>query len=46
MYFFRKYRKQDLVKKVEITEGFDNPWAADENGSLKSLEKPEYMNTG
>ncbi|NXO72805.1 CAD87 protein, partial [Phainopepla nitens] len=36
--------KQDLVKKVEIVEGIDNPWAADKNGSLKSLEKPEYMN--
>ncbi|NXH59853.1 FAT4 protein, partial [Rhabdornis inornatus] len=40
----RKSGKQDLVRKVEITEGFDNPWAADENGSVKSLEKPEYMN--
>ncbi|NWR45915.1 FAT4 protein, partial [Regulus satrapa] len=39
-----KYGKQDLVKKVEIMEGIDNPWAADKNGSLKSLEKPEYMN--
>ncbi|NXA73517.1 FAT4 protein, partial [Thryothorus ludovicianus] len=36
--------KQDLVKEVEVIEGIDNPWAADKNGSLKSLEKPEYMN--
>ncbi|XP_005042762.1 PREDICTED: protocadherin Fat 4-like [Ficedula albicollis] len=42
----RKYKKQDLVKKVEIMEGFDNPWAADENGSLSSLKKPEHMNNG
>ncbi|XP_039915385.1 protocadherin-18-like [Hirundo rustica] len=42
----RKYGKQDLVKKVEILEGIDNPWAADKNGSLKSLEKPEHMNNG
>ncbi|KAI1240359.1 hypothetical protein IHE44_0008776 [Lamprotornis superbus] len=42
----RKYGKQDLVKKVEIMEGFDNPWAADENGSVKSLEKPEHMING
>ncbi|NXO32428.1 FAT4 protein, partial [Cisticola juncidis] len=40
----RKYEKKDLVKKVEIMEGFDNPWEADKNGSLKSLEKPEHMN--
>ncbi|NWU02689.1 FAT4 protein, partial [Urocynchramus pylzowi] len=40
----RKYGKQDLVKKVEIMEGIDNPWADDKNGSLKSLEKPEQMN--
>ncbi|NXY33172.1 CAD87 protein, partial [Pomatorhinus ruficollis] len=40
----RKYGKQDLVKKVEIMEGIDNPWALDKNRSLKSLEKPEYMN--
>ncbi|NXT59969.1 FAT4 protein, partial [Chaetops frenatus] len=40
----RKYGKQDLVKKVEIMEGIDNPWAFDKSGSLKSLEKPEYMN--
>ncbi|NXR70967.1 CAD87 protein, partial [Pycnonotus jocosus] len=40
----RKYKKQDLVKKVEIMEAIDNPWAADKNGSLKSLEKPEHMN--
>ncbi|NXI18616.1 FAT4 protein, partial [Irena cyanogastra] len=40
----RKYGKQDLVKKVEIMEGIDNPWAADKNGSLKSLEKPEDTN--
>ncbi|NXP33749.1 CAD87 protein, partial [Leiothrix lutea] len=40
----RKYGKQDLVKKVEIVEGIDNPWAVDKNGSLKSLEKPEHMN--
>ncbi|NXN81232.1 CAD87 protein, partial [Bombycilla garrulus] len=39
----RKNKKQDLVKKVEITEGIDNPWAVDKNGSLKSLDKPEYM---
>ncbi|NXU65156.1 FAT4 protein, partial [Horornis vulcanius] len=39
----RKYGKQDLVKKVETMEGIDNPWAADKNGSLKSLEKPEHM---
>ncbi|NWH33759.1 FAT4 protein, partial [Chloropsis hardwickii] len=39
-----KHGKQDLVKKVEIMEGIDNPWAADKNGSLKSLEKPEHMN--
>ncbi|NWZ83284.1 FAT4 protein, partial [Poecile atricapillus] len=37
-----KYVKQNSVKKVEIVEGFDNPWAADKNGSLKSLEKPEH----
>ncbi|XP_056344157.1 protocadherin Fat 4-like [Oenanthe melanoleuca] len=42
----RKYKKQDLIKKVEIVEGFDNPWAADDNGSLSSLEKPEDMNNG
>ncbi|NXR18150.1 FAT4 protein, partial [Cinclus mexicanus] len=41
----RKYKKQDLVKKVEIMEGFDNPWAADENGSLSSLEKPEHTSS-
>ncbi|NXB15046.1 CAD87 protein, partial [Rhagologus leucostigma] len=40
----RKHGKQDLVKKVEIMEGIDNPWAVDKNGSLKSLEKPEHMN--
>ncbi|NWY39345.1 CAD87 protein, partial [Sylvia atricapilla] len=40
----RKYGKQDLVKKVEIMEGIDNPWAVDKNGSLKSLEKADYMN--
>ncbi|NXA92239.1 FAT4 protein, partial [Melanocharis versteri] len=40
----RKYEKQDLVKKVEIVESIDNPWAVDKNGSLKSLEKPEHMN--
>ncbi|NXM46263.1 CAD87 protein, partial [Gymnorhina tibicen] len=40
----RKYGKQDLVKQVDITEGIDNPWAVDKNGSLKSLEKPEHMN--
>ncbi|NXI84316.1 CAD87 protein, partial [Rhipidura dahli] len=40
----RKYEKQDLVKKGAITEGIDNPWAVDKNGSLKSLEKPEHMN--
>ncbi|NXB04849.1 CAD87 protein, partial [Cnemophilus loriae] len=40
----RKYEKQDLVKKVEIMEGIDNPWAVDKNGSLKSLEKPQHMN--
>ncbi|NXQ25762.1 FAT4 protein, partial [Alaudala cheleensis] len=40
----RKHGKQDLVKKVEIMECIDNPWAADKNGSLKSLEKPEHMN--
>ncbi|NXV05628.1 FAT4 protein, partial [Cettia cetti] len=39
----RKYGKQDSVKKVEIMEGIDNPWAVDKNGSLKSLEKPEHM---
>ncbi|NXU40492.1 FAT4 protein, partial [Drymodes brunneopygia] len=39
-----KYGKQDLVKKVEIMEGIDNPWAVDKNGSLKSLEKPEHIN--
>ncbi|NWR99783.1 FAT4 protein, partial [Motacilla alba] len=39
-----KYGKQDLVKKVDVTEGIDNPWADDKNGSLKSLEKPEHMN--
>ncbi|NXH88317.1 CAD87 protein, partial [Edolisoma coerulescens] len=39
-----KHGKQGLVKKVEIMEGIDNPWAVDKNGSLKSLEKPEYMN--
>ncbi|NXR97780.1 FAT4 protein, partial [Oxylabes madagascariensis] len=39
-----KYGKQDFVKKVEIMEVIDNPWAADKNGSLKSLEKPEHMN--
>ncbi|NXT10500.1 CAD87 protein, partial [Prunella fulvescens] len=39
-----KYGKQDLVKKVNIMEGIDNPWADDKNGSLKSLEKPEHMN--
>ncbi|XP_059699426.1 protocadherin Fat 4-like [Haemorhous mexicanus] len=42
----RKYGKQDLVKKVDIMEGIDNPWADDKNGSLKSLEKPEHMNNG
>ncbi|NXS15124.1 CAD87 protein, partial [Mystacornis crossleyi] len=40
----RKHGKQDLVKKVEIMEGIDNPWAVDKNGSLKSLEKPEHKN--
>ncbi|NWI04310.1 CAD87 protein, partial [Tichodroma muraria] len=40
----RKHGKQDLVKKVEIMEGIDSPWAADKNGSLKSLDKPEHMN--
>ncbi|NXM56756.1 FAT4 protein, partial [Illadopsis cleaveri] len=40
----RKYGKQDLVKKVEIMEGIENPWAVDKNGSLKSLQKPEHMN--
>ncbi|KAL9863596.1 protocadherin Fat 4-like [Geothlypis trichas] len=40
----RKYGKQDLVKKVDVMEGIDNPWADDKNGSLKSLEKPEHMN--
>ncbi|NWU21123.1 CAD87 protein, partial [Dyaphorophyia castanea] len=40
----RKYEKQDLVKKVEVMEGIDNPWAVDKNGSLKSLEKPGHMN--
>ncbi|NWV73887.1 FAT4 protein, partial [Dasyornis broadbenti] len=40
----RKYKKQDLVKKVEIIDGIDNPWAVDKNGSLKSLEKLEHMN--
>ncbi|NXO82125.1 FAT4 protein, partial [Sitta europaea] len=40
----KRRRKQDLVKKVEIMEGIDNPWAADKNGSLKSLEKVEHMN--
>ncbi|NWI42726.1 CAD87 protein, partial [Picathartes gymnocephalus] len=40
----RKYVKQDLIKKVEIMEGIDNPWAIDKNGSLKSLEKPEHTN--
>ncbi|NXH30505.1 FAT4 protein, partial [Myiagra hebetior] len=40
----RKYGKQDLVKKVKIMEGIDNPWAVDKNGSLRSLEKPEHMN--
>ncbi|NXQ60012.1 CAD87 protein, partial [Anthoscopus minutus] len=40
----KRKRKQDLVKKVDIMEGMDNPWAADKNGSLKSLEKPEHMN--
>ncbi|NWT77791.1 CAD87 protein, partial [Lanius ludovicianus] len=40
----RKYGKQDYVNKVKIMEGIDNPWAIDQNGSLKSLEKPEYMN--
>ncbi|NWT16973.1 CAD87 protein, partial [Vireo altiloquus] len=39
----RKHEKQDLVKKVEIMEGIDNPWAIDRNGSVKSLEKPEHM---
>ncbi|NXE68213.1 CAD87 protein, partial [Calcarius ornatus] len=39
-----KYGKQDLVKKVDVMEGIDNPWADDKNGSLKSLEKPELMN--
>ncbi|NWW24535.1 CAD87 protein, partial [Falcunculus frontatus] len=39
-----KHGKRDLVKKVEIMEGIDNPWAVDKNGSLKSLEKPEHMN--
>ncbi|NXK69300.1 FAT4 protein, partial [Sylvietta virens] len=29
---------------VEIVEGIDNPWAADKNGSLESLDKPEHMN--
>ncbi|RLW07036.1 hypothetical protein DV515_00004228, partial [Chloebia gouldiae] len=42
----RKYGKRDLIKKVEIMEGIDNPWADDKNGSLKSLEKPEHMNNG
>nr|XP_021383205.1 uncharacterized protein LOC110469098 [Lonchura striata domestica] len=42
----RKYGKQDLIKKVEIMEGIDSPWADDKNGSLKSLEKPEHMNNG
>ncbi|NXC09839.1 FAT4 protein, partial [Orthonyx spaldingii] len=40
----RKYGKQDLVKEVEIMEGFDNPWAVDKNGSVKSLEKLQHMN--
>ncbi|NXL26110.1 CAD87 protein, partial [Setophaga kirtlandii] len=40
----RKYGKQDLVKKVDVMEGIDNPWADDKNGSLKSLEKSEHMN--
>ncbi|NXO42021.1 FAT4 protein, partial [Locustella ochotensis] len=40
----RKYGKQDLIKKVEIMEGIDNPWATDKDGSLQSLEKPEHMN--
>ncbi|NWR01491.1 FAT4 protein, partial [Paradoxornis webbianus] len=40
----RKYGKQDLVKKVEIMEGIENPWSVDRNGSLKNLEKPEHMN--
>ncbi|NXP85506.1 CAD87 protein, partial [Passerina amoena] len=39
-----KYGKQDLVKKVDVIEGIDNPWADDKNGSLKCLEKPEHMN--
>ncbi|KFV04366.1 hypothetical protein N340_00385, partial [Tauraco erythrolophus] len=41
----RKYEQQDLVKKqTEVIEGVDNPCATDKNGSLRSLEKPEYKN--
>ncbi|NXU08629.1 FAT4 protein, partial [Pardalotus punctatus] len=39
-----KKKRKDLVKKVEIMNGINNPWAVDKNGSLKSLEKLEHMN--
>ncbi|NXM29921.1 FAT4 protein, partial [Oxyruncus cristatus] len=41
----RKHGQQRLAKEqAESTEGIDNPWAMDKNGSLKSLEKLEHMN--
>ncbi|NWW80392.1 FAT4 protein, partial [Climacteris rufus] len=40
----KRKRQQDLVKRVKIMEGIDNPWATNKNGSLKSLENLEHMN--
>ncbi|KGL94147.1 hypothetical protein N301_10978, partial [Charadrius vociferus] len=41
----RKDDQQHLVKKQdEITEGIDNLYVADKNGSLRSLEKLEHTN--
>ncbi|KFP68784.1 hypothetical protein N322_12038, partial [Cariama cristata] len=41
----RKRKYEYLIKqRVEVTEGIDNLYATDKNGSLKSLEKPKHTN--
>ncbi|NXW64892.1 FAT4 protein, partial [Eurystomus gularis] len=41
----RKYKQQCLVKeRAETVEGIDNPWAANKDGSPKSLGKLEHTN--
>ncbi|NXF89483.1 FAT4 protein, partial [Eubucco bourcierii] len=37
-------RKSLIKKQAEIVEGIDNPCAADKNGSLKGLGKPQCTN--